>query len=209
MGSGHAISGLVTHLASAAGFKSAILLFPGSPGIMRLRSEDGRIKYEMSGNFLVRSRGYWLDGETLTVTIDAPDDQWGSFAQHFRATPRYSADVAGLLDAVETKYGKLEWTFVERVGGALSSIPPTSLVDQERLRFLLGEFALLSGRINATLDPHEQMDFIAVVGEPWSVENGFLTPTFKIKRNRIEDVYGAKFEAWQKEKKPVVWQAAA
>ena len=63
-------------------------------------------------------------------------------------------------------------------------------------------------KINATLDPHEQMDFIAVVGEPWSVENGFLTPTFKIKRNRIEDVYGRQFEAWAREKKPVVWQAA-
>lgn len=45
-----------------------------------------------------------------------------------------------------------EWSFVERVGGALTALPPTSLVDQERLRFLFGEFALHSGRLNATLD---------------------------------------------------------
>jgi outer membrane protein insertion porin family len=47
---------------------------------------------------------------------------------------------------------EVEWSFVERVGVALTSLPPTSLVDQERLRFLFGEFALHSGRLNATLD---------------------------------------------------------
>jgi outer membrane protein assembly factor BamA len=47
---------------------------------------------------------------------------------------------------------ELEWTSVARTGGALSSIPPTSLVDQERLRFLSGIFTLQSGRLNATLD---------------------------------------------------------
>jgi long-chain acyl-CoA synthetase len=28
------------------------------------------------------------------------------------------------------------------------------------------------------------------------VDNGFITPTFKVKRNRIEEAYAAKFEAW-------------
>jgi|APLak6261679142_1056127.scaffolds.fasta_scaffold00004_167 outer membrane protein assembly factor BamA len=45
-----------------------------------------------------------------------------------------------------------EYTGVERVGTALTSLPPTSLVDQERLRFLFGDFTLQSGRLNATLD---------------------------------------------------------
>lgn len=45
-----------------------------------------------------------------------------------------------------------EWSFVERVGTALSSLPPVSLVDQERLRFLFGEFALHGGRLNLALD---------------------------------------------------------
>ena len=45
-----------------------------------------------------------------------------------------------------------EWSFVERVGTALTSLPPTSIVDQERLRFLFGEFALHGVRLNSTLD---------------------------------------------------------
>ncbi|HEX7439222.1 MAG TPA: AMP-binding protein [Caldimonas sp.] len=59
--------------------------------------------------------------------------------------------------------------------------------------------------INASLDPHEQLDCLVVVTTPWSVENGFITPTFKVKRNRIEEVYGPMYERWVGAKRPVVW----
>lgn len=45
-----------------------------------------------------------------------------------------------------------EWSFVESVGTALTSIPPTSLVDQERLRFLFGEYSLHGVRFSPALD---------------------------------------------------------
>ena len=44
--------------------------------------------------------------------------------------------------------------------------------------------------------------------EPWSVENGFITPTFKVKRNRIEEVYAPLFERWTASRRPVVWHTA-
>ncbi len=59
--------------------------------------------------------------------------------------------------------------------------------------------------INASLDPHEQLECLVVVTTPWSVENGFITPTFKVKRNRIEEVYGPMYERWVGAKRPVVW----
>jgi long-chain acyl-CoA synthetase len=61
--------------------------------------------------------------------------------------------------------------------------------------------------INDKLDPHEQLDCVVVVTEPWSVDNGFITPTFKVKRNRIEEVYGPNFEKWAGSRKKVIWQA--
>ncbi|MFN0183297.1 MAG: AMP-binding protein [Aquabacterium sp.] len=61
--------------------------------------------------------------------------------------------------------------------------------------------------VNATLDPHEQLDSLILVTEPWSVDNGFITPTLKVKRNRIEEVYGPSFERWSEARKPVVWYA--
>jgi long-chain acyl-CoA synthetase len=62
--------------------------------------------------------------------------------------------------------------------------------------------------INDRLDPHEQMDCLVVVTEPWSVDNGFITPTFKVKRNRIEEVYGPHYEEWIGSRRKVVWLAA-
>ena len=61
--------------------------------------------------------------------------------------------------------------------------------------------------INARLDPHEQLDCIVVVSKPWTVENGFITPTFKVKRNRIEEVYGGLYERWSEGRSKVVWHA--
>lgn len=59
--------------------------------------------------------------------------------------------------------------------------------------------------INAALDPHEQLECIVVVTEPWTVDNGVITPTFKVKRNRIEEIYAARYEAWVGSRKPVLW----
>ena len=59
--------------------------------------------------------------------------------------------------------------------------------------------------INSTLDPHEQLDCLVVVTEPWTVENDLITPTFKVKRNRIEDIYGSKYEGWISQRQKVVW----
>ena len=59
--------------------------------------------------------------------------------------------------------------------------------------------------VNAQLDAHEKLDCIAVVASTWSPENGFVTPTFKVKRNRIEDAYSARYEGWLAQNKPVIW----
>jgi long-chain acyl-CoA synthetase len=60
-------------------------------------------------------------------------------------------------------------------------------------------------RVNDGLDPHEQLECLVVVTEPWTVDNGFITPTFKVKRNRIEEVYAPRYETWVGARKSVVW----
>jgi long-chain acyl-CoA synthetase len=62
--------------------------------------------------------------------------------------------------------------------------------------------------INATLDPHERLDCLVIVQQPWTVESGLITPTFKVRRNRIEDVYAAHYERWVVQRRPVVWHEA-
>ena len=60
--------------------------------------------------------------------------------------------------------------------------------------------------INATLDPHEQLDCVVVVRDAWTVDNDLVTPTLKVKRNRIEAVYGEHYETWVTSRRTVIWQ---
>jgi long-chain acyl-CoA synthetase len=59
--------------------------------------------------------------------------------------------------------------------------------------------------VNAELDPHERLSTLVVVTEPWTVDNGFVTPTLKVRRNRIEEVYASRYDAWAQARQPVVW----
>jgi hypothetical protein len=117
----YTIAGLVTHLEGAKAFKYAVALFPGYPSIMKLREEGGQIKFDLRGNFLVRSRRNWLDEETLVAVIDAPSDQWLWFLHDFRASPRYGADVAALLGEISRLYGVADWTLVGTSEGSVSA----------------------------------------------------------------------------------------
>jgi long-chain acyl-CoA synthetase len=67
----------------------------------------------------------------------------------------------------------------------------------------------LMNMVNTQLDPHEQISFVAVAQGPWTVGNGFITPTLKIKRNVLEDRYQPCVDDWMKQNRPVVWEAPA
>jgi long-chain acyl-CoA synthetase len=59
--------------------------------------------------------------------------------------------------------------------------------------------------VNALLDPHERLDCLVIVTQPWTVESGLITPTFKVRRNRIEDVYAMNYERWVVQRRTVIW----
>lgn len=60
-------------------------------------------------------------------------------------------------------------------------------------------------RVNPKLDGHEQLQLLVVVKDDWLPENGFLTPTQKIKRTTIEDHYNSKVDGWYAAKKKIIW----
>lgn len=67
------------------------------------------------------------------------------------------------------------------------------------------KFEALLASVNAKLEHHERLDFIAVVSDSWDIENGFLTPTMKIRRSAIEEAYQPKLEGWYDSKEKVIW----
>jgi len=106
----------------------------------------------------------------------------------------------------------LEMAMVSGVG---QPAPYAIVVLAESLRPQLGdpvvrasvdaELRKLLHEVNESLATYERLQVLVVAREPWSIENGCLTPTMKIKRSRIEAALAAQVDAWYAEQKPVVW----
>jgi long-subunit acyl-CoA synthetase (AMP-forming) len=58
---------------------------------------------------------------------------------------------------------------------------------------------------NKDLADYEQMKMLVIAKEPWSIENGCLTPTMKIKRNKIEALVEPDVDKWYANKGAVLW----
>ncbi len=69
-----------------------------------------------------------------------------------------------------------------------------------------GELEQLVDKINATLDPHERLGHVVVVANPWTTENGLLTPTMKVRRGAVEERYESQIQRWICAEKRVVWE---
>jgi long-subunit acyl-CoA synthetase (AMP-forming) len=46
---------------------------------------------------------------------------------------------------------------------------------------------------------------LVIANEAWSIENGYLTPTMKIKRNRIEASVESQVASWYEKSGSVFW----
>ena len=69
------------------------------------------------------------------------------------------------------------------------------------------KLSILLDEVNGSLASYEHLAFIAITNDVWNAENGFLTPTLKIKRQVLLATYGPLAEKWYEMQQPVVWQA--
>lgn len=67
------------------------------------------------------------------------------------------------------------------------------------------EMAQLLKTVNAAVASYEQLQMVVISQEAWSIENGCLTPTMKIKRSRIEESVAEKIGGWYDTGKSVIW----
>ena len=52
---------------------------------------------------------------------------------------------------------------------------------------------------------YEKISQFIVLKTEWTVENNFLTPSMKIKRNTIESAYSKRFSEWECSDKNVIF----
>ncbi|ASK35161.1 AMP-binding acetyl-CoA synthetase [Alcanivorax sp. N3-2A] len=100
------------------------------------------------------------------------------------------------------------------VGSGMSQpIALLNLTPEEQGKLTKGEgrehfnrqLAQLLDNVNKQLDPHERLSALIVCKTPWTVENGLITPTLKLKRNEIEKFYSADLPTWAASR-GVIWE---
>lgn len=82
-----------------------------------------------------------------------------------------------------------------------------ALADAATRAQLERELAMLLEQVNASLEHHEQVEYLVLVKEPWTIESGFLTPTLKIRRSQIEGRYLSRAAQWRELSQPVIWES--
>ncbi|HET9487460.1 MAG TPA: AMP-dependent synthetase, partial [Chryseosolibacter sp.] len=69
-----------------------------------------------------------------------------------------------------------------------------------------GEIQQAVEQTNKTLEKYEHIQVVVVLQDNWSIENGLMTPSLKIKRNAVEKRYEARYIEWVSRKEVIVWE---
>jgi long-chain acyl-CoA synthetase len=60
--------------------------------------------------------------------------------------------------------------------------------------------------INPALEHHEHIEKAVIMKTDWSVENGLMTPTLKVKRNEVEKIHLPNYPKWYHTEGRVIWE---
>lgn len=60
--------------------------------------------------------------------------------------------------------------------------------------------------INKTLEKHEKIEKAVIMKEEWTVENGLMTPTLKIKRSHVEKIHMPMYRSWFQASDKVIFE---
>ena len=107
----------------------------------------------------------------------------------------------------------LKNTFLEQVCVVGMGIPqPIALVNlseegkKTNREELIATLTATLQETNEELENYEKLMKIVVMKDDWTIENGLLTPTLKVKRNEVEKQKLANYPVWYKQPGWVVWE---
>jgi long-chain acyl-CoA synthetase len=71
--------------------------------------------------------------------------------------------------------------------------------------FLSSNLELSVMELNSTLEKHEKIEKVVIIKQNWTVENNYLTPTLKLKRNLIEKEHQHYYKKWFQDKNHILY----
>jgi long-subunit acyl-CoA synthetase (AMP-forming) len=69
------------------------------------------------------------------------------------------------------------------------------------------DLVALLDRVNGMVESYERLGFLAVTAREWTIDDGDLTPTMKIRRSALEAAFSPHLDEWYAQGTRVVWES--
>lgn len=189
------------------------------PGVKVKIGEDSEILVSNKGMM----QGYYKDTETTAMVFTKDgflktgdqgsiDDQ-GFLTITGRIKDQFKTDKAKFIAPAPIEMNLLTNTDIEQVCVVGTGIPqPIAVITLSVLgrskpeSVVTAELEKTIGKVNSTLESYEQIKAVIILQQEWTIENGLMTPSMKIKRNEIEKIYLPKYPLWYAKNALVVWE---
>lgn len=188
------------------------------PGIDIRFTDEGEILIKHPGLM----KGYYKDDETtrLTFTTDGylrtgdkgVVDSEGYLTITGRVKDQFKTDKAKFIAPapVELKFASnkdIETICIVGMGipQPIALIVLSDLVKTKSRADIVAGLEEIRAQVNATLEDYERVAKIVILSEYWTVENGLITPSLKVKRHAIEGLYASRYRTWYTYDENVIW----
>jgi long-chain acyl-CoA synthetase len=188
---------------------------------------QAEVKLSDDGEILVRHgalmKGYFKDPET-TAAVFTPDgflktgdrgviDNEGFLTITGRIKDQFKTDKAKFVAPAPIEMKLLTNKDIEQVCVVGMGIPqPIALVVLSAAGKAKSKGSILESishslqEINPSLESYERLEKAVIMKEEWTVANGLLTPSLKLKRNELEKIHLPKYPMWYRQGPLVVWE---
>jgi long-chain acyl-CoA synthetase len=189
------------------------------PGVQGKLSEEGEICIKSR----VLMKGYYKEPELTADMFDEDGflktgdigeyDHDGYLIITGRVKDQFKTDKGKYISPGPIELELLKNTDIDQVCVVGMGIPqPIALVIASQAgrnksrEELINSLTQSISELNPSLEKHEKLDKAVVMKEDWSVDNGLLTPTLKVKRSQVEKIHMGFYKSWFDREEKVIFE---
>lgn len=182
-------------------------------------SEEGELRVKSIANM----KGYYKEPELTAEMFDEDGylktgdiceyDHDGFLYVTGRIKDQFKTDKGKYISPAPIEMKLLSNTDIEQTCVVGMGIPqPIALITlsdigkQKTKEELIESLAASLDAVNPSLEHFEHLGKAVIMRENWSIENGLLTPTLKVKRNQVEKIHQSFYPEWFEQKGRVIWE---
>jgi long-chain acyl-CoA synthetase len=183
-------------------------------------ADDGEFRLKCAGVM----KGYYKEPELTAASFDeegylktgdkAEYDKDGFLSIVGRVKDQFKTDKGKYVSPAPIEMLLLANTDIEQACVVGMGIPqPISLIilsaagKSKSKEDLVTSLSSSLAQVNTELESYEKLEKMVIMKDDWTVENGLITPTLKVKRNEVEKIHLPKYPTWyHTQPGVVVWE---